>query len=96
MAKEKTEPLTFNSNFGLIERIDVPAKQSISAFALQTQPQLPSMQSVPTPSSAKRRWARAERVEQDVSQTPEIKSNDEDGLSEEEIRQMLFGEDTFA
>ncbi|MEC9122709.1 MAG: hypothetical protein VX969_01085, partial [Verrucomicrobiota bacterium] len=95
MAKEQPEPLTFHSNFGLSERIDVPRKQSISAFALQTQPQLPSTQSVPTPSSAKRRWARAERVEQDVSQTPEIKSNDEDGLSEEEIRQMLFGENTF-
>ena len=95
MAKEQTEPLTFHSNFGLIERIDVPRKQSISAFALQTQPQLPSTQSAPTPPSAKRRWARAERVEQDVSQTPETDSNDEDGLSEEEIRQMLFGEDTF-
>jgi len=96
MAKEQPEPLTFHSNFGLLERIDVLRKQSISAFALQTQPQLPSTQSAPTPPSTKHRWARAERVEQDVSQTPETDSNDEDGLSEEEIRQMLFGEDTFA
>ena len=95
MAKEQPAPLAFHSNFGLLERIDVPKKHSILAFAMQTQPQLPSTQSAPTPSPAKRRWARAERVDQNVSQNPEIDSNNEDGLSEEEIRQMLFGEDTF-
>lgn len=79
-------PDTFHSNLGLIERIDVPRESSSPAFPSQTEAKSGEIR----PDG--RKWERSAEEETVSSQSVEVPLGVENGLSEEEIKKMLFGD----